>query len=128
MAEDTIPPAVQAQLDGIMKKLGIVTEDNATLKQENSALKQQMLTIATNGAIKEAEEAKEAKVPTETFKAGKESFKFNTAKFILPGVGEVTALDALADTTTYDALQVAGKPARIVDWLVAVKSGVIEPA
>lgn len=123
-----VSPELQKQLDGIMGKLDTVSNDNATLKKENAELKQQLLTVASNGAIKTAEEAKEPKVPAGAFTVAGKKYKFNTAKFIVPGIGEVTALDALADKTTYDKLAIDGKAKTIKDWLVAKDSGVIEDA
>ncbi len=91
-----------------------------TLSKENAALKTQLATLASKGAP-EAAQNEAPKVPEDTFKVGKETFKFTLARFIIPKLGERTALEVLADNKKYEEL----KGDDIKTWLVKNQCGVI---
>lgn len=59
-----------------------------------------------------------------TFKLDKKQYKYVLPKFILPGIGERTALEACSDDTKYNEL--GGKTTN--EFLVEVKSSVVAEA
>jgi hypothetical protein len=62
--------------------------------------------------------------PGHTFKLDKKQFKYVLPKFIIPGIGLRTALEACTDDTQYDELD--GKT--INEHLVSIGSGVVTEA
>lgn len=81
---------------------------------------------ASKPKVADAAEAAQDEKPKagQSFKVGEKSFKFSLAKFIIPGLGERTSLEASTDDTKYDEL---GEHT-ICEYLVSIGSGVIEEA
>jgi hypothetical protein len=59
-----------------------------------------------------------------TFKLDKKQYRYVLPKFVMPGIGVRTALEACTDDTKYDEL--GGKT--LNEYLVEVKSSVVEEA
>ncbi|MDH7463977.1 hypothetical protein QEG73_21930 [Chitinophagaceae bacterium 26-R-25] len=128
MAEE-ISKELQAQLDGIKKTqedqaktIGDLQTQNEDLKKENEGLKKQLTGLAASGPEEKKDD--EPKIPTETFSVGKAKYKFAAAKMIVPGIGAVTAQEALVDDEKHDKL---GKKT-IKEWLVANESELVKSA
>lgn len=81
---------------------------------------------ASKPAVTDAAEAAQAEAPKagQKFKVDGKEFKFGIAKFIVPGIGELTALEAASNDEKHEAL--GGKT--IFEYLVSIGSGVIEEA
>jgi hypothetical protein len=127
-AKDKTPDQTeeQKQLAKILENQRELAETLETLKSENEALKKQLETVASTGAAEAAQE-EEPKVPGESFTVGRKKFKFAHAKFIVPAIGPVTALEALASKAEYKELADAnGKPRTIQQYLVDIGSGLVE--
>jgi hypothetical protein len=117
-----LTPEIQKQLEAINEKIGGLEKQNQELAKENGELKKQMGELAASNPA-DAEVNKEPVVPTDAFTVNKKKYKFNTAKFTVPGIGPVTAADVLADTTKHESLG----GATIKEWLVQKEAGVIAP-
>lgn len=73
-----------------------ILDELANLRSQNEQLQKQVNTLASTGAV-EAAKDETPKIPTDTFTVGKKKYKFAVPKFIMPGKGEFTALEALTD-------------------------------
>lgn len=86
------------------------------------------MTKATKQAPTPADAAEAAQVEApkagQKFKVEDKEFVYILPKFIVPGIGERTSLEAATDDTKYE--QLGGKT--INEYLVSEKAGVIEEA
>lgn len=119
-------PEIKDQLAQILENQKALAERNDELAIENGKLKKQLDELASKGLPKDGVEAEEPVIPAESFKVNKSVFKFNLARFFVPGIGEVSATDALADKKKRKELAIDGKDLTITEWLVAKGSGVID--
>lgn len=94
---------VQEQIAEILKNQESLQKKNEELAGQNAELSKQLQELAGKGAA-EAVQNEGPKIPEESFTVNKKKFKFTTAKFIVPGVGEVTALEALTSKNVYAEL------------------------
>jgi hypothetical protein len=95
--------SVDQQIAEILNNQANLQKANEELASKNAELAKKLEELAGKGAA-EAVQAEGPKIPEESFTVNKKKFKFTTAKFIVPEVGEVTALEALTSKKEYAEL------------------------
>lgn len=95
------------EIKALEDKLAAAEETIAGLKDENSTLKQVVAELKANAPAEEVVEEKPT-LPEKAFKVEGKSYKFVVARFNVPGIGIMTAKEAIADKDVLKKLVEAG--------------------